>query len=66
MGGRDNNFNISDPSGLVSSFKTLDFVAEQSSDANSTNASKFQNSEIYKEKAAADFFGGLPKINPGT
>ena len=57
---------ISDPIGLVSSFKNLDLVANQSLAANSTYASKFRKSEIYKEKLAANFFGEPPKINRGT
>ena len=56
----------SDPKGFFPSFKTLDLVADQSSAANSTYLSKFQKSKIYKEKLAADFFGGPPKINRGT
>ena len=56
----------SDPKGFDSSYKTLDLVADQSSAANSTYASKFRKSKIHKEKSAADFFGELPKINRGT
>ena len=44
----------------------LDLVADQSSAANSTYASKFRKSKIYKGKLAADFFDGPPKINRGT
>jgi hypothetical protein len=39
----------SDP-GFLSSFKTLDLVADQSSAAKSTYPSKFQKSKINKEK----------------
>jgi hypothetical protein len=39
---------------------------DQSSATNSTYASNFRKSKIYKGKLAADFFGGLPKINLGT
>jgi hypothetical protein len=53
----------SDPKGFFPSFKTLDLVADQSSAANSTYASNFRKSKIYKGKSAADFFGGPPKIN---
>ena len=54
----------SDPRGLVSSFKTLDLVADQSLAANSTYASNFEReNKIYKEKSATDFFGRPPKIN---
>ena len=56
----------SDPKGFVSSFKTVDFVADQSSASNLTYASKFRKSKIYKGKSAADFFGGPPKINRCT
>ena len=55
----------SDPKGFFPSFKTLDLVADQSSAANSTYASNFQKSKIYKGKSAADFFGGPPKIYRG-
>ena len=33
---------------------------------NSTKLSKFLKSKIYKEKSAAEFFGGPSKINRGT
>ena len=56
----------SDPKGFVSSFKTVDFVADQSSASNLTYASKFRKSKIYKGKSAADFLGRPPKINRGT
>ena len=56
----------SDPKGFYSSFKTLDLVADQSSAANLTYASKFRKSKMYKEKSAADFLDGPPKINRGT
>ena len=55
-----------DPRGIVSSIKTLDLVADQSSATNLTYPSKFRKSKIYKVKSAADFFDGPPKINRGT
>jgi hypothetical protein len=56
----------SDPKGFIPSFKTLGLVADQSSAVNSTYASNFRKSKIYKGKSAADFFGGPPKIYHGT
>ena len=53
------------PKEFFPSFKTLELVADQSSAANSTYASNFQKSKIYKGKSAADFFGGPPKIYRG-
>ena len=53
------------PIGLVSSFKTLDLVADQSLAANLTYV-EISKSKIYNEKLAANFFGELPKINHGT
>ena len=40
----------SDPKDFYPDFKTLDLVAAQSSAANSTYASKFRKSNIYKGK----------------
>ena len=54
----------SDPKGVFPSFKTLDFVAEKMSAENLTYASKFR--KFIKEKMAADYFGGPPKINGGN
>ena len=51
---------------IVSSFKTLGLVGDQSSASNSTFALKFWKSKIYKGKWVADFFGGPPKIKRGT
>jgi hypothetical protein len=56
----------SDPKGFVPSYKTLDLVADQSLVTNSTYASNFRKSKIYKAKLAANFFSGPPKINRGT
>ena len=52
----------SDPKGFYSSFKTLDLVADQSSAVNSTDASKFRKSKIYKENRRLTFSAGRQKL----
>ena len=56
----------SNPKRIVSSFKTLDFRADQSSARTWRMRRNFKKSKIYKEKLAADFFSGPPKINGST